>query len=300
MKKKKSFLNLRPLIILALIFFSLSQIAWSENSQRLVELTFSWALNRQGLTSSYQHQYSPPFEPGEALSSASHHLDLNSARARGKFIALGLFPLKNLGIEIGYFYQSSSINGQSSDYEVFIEFTSRPPPLYEPVKMSLNFKHAWPSPHGHLALRIIQLNPSLRLGEKSNYQLFLSSGLSIFFLRGELGPLAFTRFWLGGHSVLFSEEYKVLAKFISNHRIGWNAGATISYRLLEGLSLSINLRYYSSPQIPLQLEAIDYDKDYEQQGIEPILKMKPHLNLGRVSFHPSFFSITLGLKSSFF
>lgn len=300
MKKIKSFLNLFRLIIFALIFFHFPGIVWPDNSRRLIELTFSWGLNSQNLSSSYQHQYSPPFESGEALSSGSHYLDLNSAKARGKFISLGLFPLKNLGVEIGYFYQSSPIDGQSSEYEVSIEYTSRPPPSYQPVKMTLNFKHAWPSPHGQLALKVLQVNPSLRLGEKSNWQLGLSSGVSFFFLKGELGPLAFTRFWLGGHSVLFSEEYKILARFVPNHRIGWNAGATIAYRLFAGLSLSIDFRYYSSPQIPLQLEAIDYDKDYEQQGIEPLLKIRPYLNLGQVSFRPSFFSLTLGLKSSFF
>ena len=262
-------------------------------------MAVSWELSRHSFDSSYHHHYSPPFEPGEALSSASHHLALFSAKARGKFISLGLFPLKSFGIEISYFCLSSSIHGQSSDYEVLIEYISRPPPFYEPVKIALNFSHAWPSPHGQLDLKIINLNPCFRLVNKKTWGLAISFGLSSFFLKGELGPLAFTRFWLGGHSVLFSEEYKILARLLPNHKIGFNAAATFSRNLYDGINLFLDLHYYSSPKIPLRLEAIDYDRNYEQPGIEPLAKIRPYLAFDQIVFYPSLFSLNLGLKLKF-
>jgi len=286
------------LCLFLLIFPVFSRIARADDLSRF-ELAISWELSGHSFGSSYLHHYSPPFEPGEALSSASHHLELSSAKARGSFISLGLFPLKIFGVEISYFHLSASIHGQSSDYEVLIEYISRPPPFYEPVKIALDFSHAWPSPHGQLDLKIININPCFRLVNKRTWGLAISFGLSSFFLKGELGPLAFTRFWLGGHSVLFSEEYKILARLLPNHDIGFNTGATFSQNLYDGLNLFLDIHYYSSPKIPLRLEALDYDRNYEQPGIEPLARISPYLAFDRVIFNPSLFSLNFGLKFKF-
>jgi len=292
--KKSNFFWL-ILYLFLLIFPEFSRIAWADDLRRL-ELAISWELSGHSFGSSYQHQYSPPFEPGEALSSASHHLELFSTKARGRFISLGLFPLSSFGVKISYFYLSTSIHGHSSDYEVLIEYISRPPPFYEPVKIALNFSHAWPSPHGQLDLKILNINPCFRLVNKRTWDLAISFGLSSFFLKGELGPLAFTRFWLGGHSVLFSEEYKILARLLPHNGIGFNAGATFSRIIYGGLNLFFDIHYYSSPKIPLRLEALDYDRNYEQPGIEPLARISPYLAFDRVVFNPSLFSLNFGLK----
>ncbi len=293
-----AFLKATIFFIFSIWFLAPTGSGWAEEMGRIIELSFAWDIRSHNFVSDYQHQYSPPFEPGQAVSSALHRLEFQTVRAKGKSILLGIFPTERLGIEISYFHLSSPLEGESSNYEVFLQYISRPPPWYEPVEVTVNWKSAWPPPHGYLDLKIFNLNPAIRLNLNHRWEVGLSAGLSSFFLKGDLGPLAFTRFWLGGHSVLFSEEYKLLARFIPNHIRGWNAGLSFSGRLLSGLSLFFNGRYFRSAEIPLRLEAIGYDENYQPPGIEPVAKMIPYLSLRQVVFRPSLLSLSLGLKLS--
>ncbi len=293
----KLFPSIAALLLALYLFWPTRLVA--QEKPKAVELVFFYGLNSRGFSSDYLHQYSPPFEPGEALSSASHYQQFESTKSRGGAVSLGIFPGRYFGVELSYFHQCSPLAGTSSDYEVFLRYTSRPPPSYDPIEMSLHRTHPWPAPHGYLDLKILTLNPALRFSSGRRWQLGLSAGLASFFLKGELGPVAFTRFWLGGHSVLFSEEYKLLVRFIPNHQLGWYGAVSVSAGFAAGIGLTLDLRYYRSPVIPLKLEAADYDKDYEQQGIEPLTKMGPHLGLSRVLFRPNFLSLKLGLKLSF-
>jgi hypothetical protein len=293
-----AFLKATIFFIFSIWFLALTGSGRAEDRGRIIEFSFGWDVRSQSLGSDYQHQYSPPFEPGPAVSSAFHKLQFQTVRAKGKPIFLGIFPTEKLGIEISYFHLSSPWEGQSSDYEVSLQYISRPPPWYEPVEVTVNWKSSWPPPHGYLDLKILNLNPAIRLSLNHRWEVGLSAGLSSFFLKGELGPLAFTRFWLGGHSVLFSEEYKLLARFIPNHRRGWNAGLSFSGCLLKGLSLFFYGRYFRSAEIPLQLEAVGYDENYQPPGVEPLARMIPYLALRPVVFRPSLLSLSLGLKLS--
>ncbi|MGQ9471809.1 MAG: hypothetical protein ACUVR0_08995 [Candidatus Aminicenantales bacterium] len=250
-------------------------------------------------SSEYLQQYSPPLESGSALRSASHYQRFESTKNKDPTASLKIFPEKYFGIEVSYSRESSSLSGISSDYEVFLRYISRPPPSYDPVEVFFNRSNPWPNPPGYLNLKILSLNPAVRFLLLRRWQLHLSAGLASFFLKEELGPIAFTRFWLGGHSVLFSEKYKLLARLIPNHRLGWNGGASLSAGVINGVDLTLDLRYYRTPAIPLQLEAVDYDKDYTRQGIEPVRKLRAHLNLGRTLFQLSFFSLKLGIKIAF-
>lgn len=177
---------------------------------KLLELVYFYGLNNHHFSSEYHHQYSPAFESGSALSSASHYQQFESTKNKDHTVSLRIFPEKYFGIGISYSYESSSLSGISSDYEVSLRNISRSPPSYDPVEVFFNRSNPWPNPHGYLNLKILSLNPAVRFSILRRWQLYLSAGLASFFLKGELGPIACTRFWLGGHSVLFSEEYKLL------------------------------------------------------------------------------------------
>jgi hypothetical protein len=86
----------------------------------------------------------------------------------------------------------------------------------------------------------------------------ISGGLSYYRLSGTAQPLGYTTFRLGGHSVLFSDEYHLVISIEPTAVLGFNAGGEINVPLGRRGAVVIGYRYLGGPtkDVPVRVSSI--------------------------------------------
>jgi hypothetical protein len=194
--------------------------------------------------SSYTHAYSPRFLYGTpAVTSGLQTLSLSAASIAGGSVgAAAVFG--HFGVSLTYLAFSPDVTGTTSSDAVSISYTSYPPPSYEPTPVTAAQAIPMADPSGELHERTVSLNGFYRVVLPSWFSLDLSAGLTWFAIDGEIGTLDYWKFWLGGHSVLFSQQYALVMSVDTLNRIGGNLGATLNVHIGTNAALWIEARYH--------------------------------------------------------
>ncbi len=146
----------------------------------------------------------------DATGRFSQSLVLDPARGTGIDLGVNLFPSRHVGLRVFASRVAADLGGANAPYEVDLRYTSRPPPNYEPVPVAMRWSVDWPDTTGRLRQWTVGAGPALRWPGAA-VSAVVSGGLAWVRLSGEAAPLGYTRLWLGGHSVLFSENVQVRA-----------------------------------------------------------------------------------------
>jgi hypothetical protein len=116
--------------------------------------------------------------------------------------------------------------------------------------------------------------------------------VTYFRFEAEVSSLAYQRYWLGGHSVLFSDQYLLRMTADPNSAIGGNAGAEVHLFLGPSLAVFAEARYHLAGKIeaPVRFELIE--------GSGYITPIDPAAARRRSS-STSFLKLGFGLKLAF-
>ncbi len=207
-------------------------------------------------------------------------------------------PAERVGIQVLLDTFETSLEGESSSYDVTLDYVSKPPPDYAPRQNRYTSSRYLPEPEGNTRNLVFSGNLVLTTGGGSTRGAF-SGGLSVFRTKTSFSSLGFTTFWEGGHSVLFLENYELKAATEPTVRLGFNVGGELAVDLGPSVGLSIDGRYFhaASTNVDIQLtDILNLDEIIVREGLQDL---QEQMSPGPVEIEPSFFRLSFGLKFRF-
>ena len=233
---------------------------------------------------------------GSYISSATQTLVFDTSTAPGFEAGVNFFPAPHVGIQVLVDRTSADLSGVNGPYDVSLQYVSTPPPFYTPVPVTLQTSTPWPDTSGSLAQWTFAINAVARVGNPGRVSATFSGGLSNYLLSGSIQPLAYTTFHLGGHSVLFEDDYRLAVEMERAHAFGWNAGADVNVPLGGHVALLVGYRYLGGPTADVSVhpsEVLNPSEVFFQQTLDEITRQ---LALAPVRVSPSGSRLIVGLK----
>lgn len=193
----------------------------------------------------------------DAEGRARQVLALDPAKGRGGEFGVNLFPSRAVGIQAFVSYASADVGGVNAPYEIDLRYTSRPPPDNRPIPVEVHRSLAWPDTTGRLRQWTLGVGPAVRW-RRSPASVVVSGGIAWARTSGEAEPLGFTTFWLGGHSVLFSEDVRLRVSLDPTMSVGGYLGTALGLDLARHLALtaSVRLLLVGELDVPARIDAI--------------------------------------------
>jgi len=203
--------------------------------------------------------YSPPLL--FAIDYTSHGgqtLALDAGRGVGFEAGVNFFATPHLGLQILANRASMDLAGANGPYALQMTYVSIQPPFVVPQTFNLQVSIPWPDTSGSLTQLTVAVNPVVRLGQADRVNATVSGGLSYYRLSGTAQSLGYTEFRLGGHSVLFSDEYHLAVSLEPANVIGFNAGGEVNVPLGRRAAIVVGYRYLGGPtaDVPVRLSTI--------------------------------------------
>jgi hypothetical protein len=203
--------------------------------------------------------YSPPLLfTSEFTSHGGQALTLDARRGLGFAAGVNVFPTTHFGVQVLTDRASTHLTGTNGPYAIDLTYISRQPPTSEPQTFTLQYSIPWPDTSGSLTQLAIAVNSVARVGPADRLNATISGGLSYYRLSGTAQPLGYTTFRLGGHSVLFSDEYHLAISIEPTAVLGFNAGGEINVPLGRHGAVVIGYRYLGGPtkDVPVRVSSI--------------------------------------------
>jgi hypothetical protein len=241
--------------------------------------------------------YSPPLLfTSEFTSHGRQALALDAQRGLGFEAGVNVFPTTRFGVQVLIDRAAADLTGSNGPYAIDLTYVSRQPPTSEPQTFALQYSIPWPDTSGSLTQLAIAVNSVARVGPPDRLNATISGGLSFYRLSGAAQPLGYTTFRLGGHSVLFSDEYHLATSIEPTAVLGFNGGGDINVPLGRRVALVIGYRYLGGPtkDVSVRVSSIlNADKVANQEttaNVEARLAPAP----GRIAVSGS--RLVIGLK----
>ncbi|MBN2206435.1 MAG: hypothetical protein JW742_03435, partial [Candidatus Aminicenantes bacterium] len=220
------------------------------------EVSASYAWEQPRLSSTYLHSYSPPYSPNAYQSNASQTLAFEGMKARGYASGIRFFPTPRLGVELLYDAFKANMTGVNSSYKIFLKYTVRVPPADIPVEHTFETQNPWPATDGEFKETILSLNAVARVPIGSRLLVKLSGGPSFCAFEAKSTSIAFSKFWLGGPTVLFRQEYRLGLDWGKVKAAGFNVGGEFQVDLFSQTGLAFDVRYFSFREVEAAWQVI--------------------------------------------
>lgn len=176
---------------------------------RQAEIAGGASLSAASPSSSFTSSYTPPFPFVEHSGTASQRLSLKPGRGVGFWGAFTWFANPHVGFEARAQYRRASLGGLNEPHHVSLTYTARQPPDYVARQYSFDTSTDWPETEGRATVIAFTGALVARAGDPRRLQLRVSGGAGIAALSAVFQPVALTAYRLGGHSVLWADEYQL-------------------------------------------------------------------------------------------
>ena len=217
--------------------------------------------------------YSPPLlADGEFTSLGQQTLTFGGRSFTGFDSGINLFLSGQTGIQVLVDRASIDVSGINGPYDVTLTYTSRPPPDNQPQIVNIAQSAPWPQTSGSVTRTEVAVNAVRRVGHGRVTATF-SGGLSAYSFGGSIAPLAYTTFRLGGHSVLFRDDYRLAGSFDASRALGFNAGGDLNVAANSHVALMVGFRFSGGPprSLPVRVTTIlNADQVLFQQSADEI------------------------------
>jgi hypothetical protein len=192
--------------------------------------------------------YSPPLLfDGDFTSRGGQTLNADTGFALGWTAGVNLFPTRHIGLQIMLDRASFGVSATNTAYTDALQYVSRQPPDDLLQVVNLNQSIAWPDTSGPVTQVAVAVNAVVRIGRPDRVSVSISGGPACYRLGGAVQPLGFTTFHLGGHSVLFEDDYRLALSFEPANAFGVDAGGDINVAIGRGAAIIAGYRYFGGP-----------------------------------------------------
>ena len=257
-------------IILAVAVMSATASRALAQSDARVEAWGGVAGVTMGPSGSLVSDYSPPLLlDGDFMSRGGQSISITSSFAVGVGGGINLFPSRHLGVQLLVDRGNVDINATSSPYAFTLKYISRLPPNNEPQGVTFDRSVAWPDGSGSVTRLTFALNVVTRIGIAHGVTATISGGPTITRLDGTLEPIGYTAFQLGGHSVLFEDDYRLAGAFAETV-FGVNGGGEISIAAGRHIALIVGYRYFGGRDVDASVTAAGIVNPTELTFAQPL------------------------------
>jgi hypothetical protein len=292
-----------PVVIGALLAMASSSVR-SDEASLGAQLSPEWrvlvggSLFSSSFRTTYVSRYSPPFAFVLHTSAATQTLPLDAGAALGLQLGVERALGAHVGLQLLGGYSDAELSGEPGQYELRVSYTSRPPPSYEPVEVTLRRSEARPEAMGRLKTLALALNLSawLELGPRA--RLAVSAGPAWLHTSGNAESLVFTSYTLGGHSVSFSEDHLVSFDFATSG-LGLDVGGFVEANLGRVVAVRVDVRYAWGPERDADVTLREIVNAGEIIRSVPLAEIEAGLAPPPLRLDPSFFSASLQLAFRF-
>lgn len=237
----------RPLLPPALLAAAVLLAAPVQAGEPAWRVFLGPSLVAPSFSTTYVSSYSPPFQYTPHTSSATQSMPLDAASGAGLLLGVERDLGRHLGLQLSVGGARGDVSGAPGQYDLAMRYTSRPPPSYEPVEVSLARSEAQPGAVGRLDTRVVALDLTAAAELGSRGRLGLHAGPAWLHTNGRAQSLVYTAYFMGGHSTSFYEDYPVYFDFPAD-TVGLDAGAFAEVGLGERAGLRLDLRYTWGPE----------------------------------------------------
>jgi len=270
-------------------------------SDRQFRLTLSSSLYRGVFDTVYVNNYTPTDYSALPGTKASQSLSLQGAGGTGISFSVVYYLTKCLGIRFSAGSSHFGIKGENSPYEMVLKYRSMMPPDYQPRDITHEYTLPWGRTEGKLKTLFATAGLEFRHEFSRILQASVSVCPGLYRVWGEFSPLGYTKFWLGGHSVLFVFNNLVYLKIPASLRPGLNLGAELTVGLGSRLFLWFRGGYDLVGRIgkvPTVDRAVDYTYGSPVQN-EDLADISSTLALKKLRLSPSAVFVGAGLGIGF-
>jgi hypothetical protein len=246
----------------------------------------------------YVSTYSPPFQYVPHTSTATQTMPLDASSGPGVLLGIERALGAHVGLQLSAHYGEADLTGTPGHYDLSMLYTSLQPPSYEPVEVSLHRSEAQPAAEGRLKTVAVALDLVAWADLGSRGRLGAFAGPAWLRTKGRAESLVYTSYFMGGHSVAFSEDYLVSFEFPVS-ALGLDVGGFAEVDLGRHAGLRLDVRYTWGPERDAEVtlrEIVNADeviRSAELADIESGLLPAP------VRVDPSLFRAALALTLRF-
>lgn len=278
------------------VFFLTGALAAGASAQAPgVSLAGGASVAAAGIDTIYQSRYSPAFE-GLRSGEAGQRLRFTGRRTHGWWAALTWPPAGRFGFEARVDAGRVAASAESGPYETTLQYQARQPPDYVLRDYAVARSSPWGPVETSLQHVVFSASAVARMNLHGRVRGTVAGGLSLGAMSGRLAPVGYTTFRLGGHAVLFSEEYGVELAFGRTTAIGVHAGGGVEIplsgraALVLGGRVTVLREMRMAARVTNRLEFLESFTPLSPAAIERILQPPP------LTLQPRWIGVSAGLR----
>lgn len=250
-----------PLLVLLFALTSPARAQQPAVDPPRVELWGAVAADTDTLDGDVVSTYAPPLAAGTSLSSrATQRLAVDPGFARGVEAGVNVFLTPRFGLQGLVGIAWADVSGRNEPYDVTLRYEARQPPDYVPRPYVYSQTTPWPDTAGTLRTTWWAAGAVARWWTPGGAAGgTVGGGLGFERYDGEIESLGYTSFRLGGHSVLFPFEHRVI--------VTPAGGGTVVRPYLRGdlhrrvgpraaLMAGVRMHFGSRRELPLRVERL--------------------------------------------
>jgi len=263
-----------------------------------VEFGFGASLSVPAFSTAYRNQFTPPMTPpaNAILSSASQTVRL---KGEPSVAVTGLFNLlfgEHWGFQFLFDTFRPGFGGANDPLALrLIYYVNGPTDRFLYAKA-----FPFPDSKGDYLETTYSLNGIYRLPLSASVALYFSGGYSAFHISSaQAQPMGFASFRLDtttdpSNPALYIKTYQLVYNLGSKTTQGFNLGGELAFTVIRIVLLSVDVRYYFSPNA-------DFTMHIRQDQVltEPVGPIEDALNLQPLRIDPSYLRVSFAIRFKF-
>lgn len=250
------------------------------------------------LETTYASTYSPAFQYVEHTSTATQTMPLDAGKGPGVLLGIERALGPNVGLQLSAHYGEADISGAAGQYNLSMTYTSRPPPSYQPVEVTVKRSEAQPGAEGRLKTLAVALDLVAWADLGPHGRLGVAAGPAWLHTKGRAESLVYTAYHMGGHSTSFYQDYLVSFDFPAS-TLGLDVGGFAEVDLGRHVGLRLDARYVWGPEQDAEVTLREIVNADEVIWSADLAEIQAGLAPTPVRVDPSFFRAALALTVRF-
>jgi hypothetical protein len=246
----------------------------------------------------YTSTYSPPFLYTEHTSTATQTMALEAGKGPGLLVGIERRLGPHVGLQLSAHYGEADLSGEDGQYDLTMTYTSRPPPSYQPVEVTVRRSEAQRGAEGRLKTLAVALDLVACTDLGPHGRLGVAAGPAWLHAKGRAESLVYTEYHMGGHSTSFYQDYLVSFELPAD-TLGLDVGGFAEVDLGRHVGLRLDARYVWGPEQDAEVTLREIVNADEIVWTIDLVDIQTGLAPAPVRLDPSFFRVAAALSFRF-